>query len=84
MYMTFKNWQNESMVMGIRKLVTVGVGTDWEEVEGIFGDARNILYLDLGDSSTHAHISKNSVSLRFVHFTDVSYSYISVEHLTKV
>ena len=56
---------------GIWKLVTVGVGTDWEEVQGVFGDARNILYLDLGDSSTHIHISKNSVSLRFVHFTDI-------------
>lgn len=56
---------------GIWKLVTVGVGTDWEEVQGVFGDARNILYLDLGGSSTHIHISKNSVSLRFVHFTDV-------------
>ena len=40
-------------------------------MQGVFGDARNILYLDLGDNSTHAHISKNSVSLRFGHFTDV-------------
>ena len=70
MYIIFKNWQSESMVMGIRKLVTVGVGTDWEEVQEVFVDARNILYLNLGDSATHAHISKNSVSLRLVHFTD--------------
>ena len=50
------------MVMGIRKLVTVGVGTDWEEVEGIFGDARNILYLNFGDYYKTVYIFQNSLN----------------------